>query len=204
MLGVNLFNCWIKRSTLTSSGEKSLTYMFTFMKDIMHLVSILTFLFILITVDSFLYAFHTYDISSSKWSSSSASPSLWSSSDEDQYRTLKQPMTKMQYKIQEKNACSGYKTLQKKAILCENKKSLFTPGWGTAAAVKWLNRWWEERRGGGERSAEQHQAQWVTALLGAETGQISPAALCGLPQAGGSLKDTERRKWYSKKHWQEC
>lgn len=45
------------------------------------------------------------------------------------------------------------------------------------------------RRG---RSEESHQMQGITALLGEETGQISPAALCGPPQAGGSLRQTQR------------
>lgn len=41
-------------------------------------------------------------------------------------------------------------------------------------------------------SGEYHQAQGVAALLGGETGRISPAALCGLPQPGGSLRDGEK------------
>lgn len=41
-------------------------------------------------------------------------------------------------------------------------------------------------------SGEDHQAQGVAALLGGETGRISPAALCGLPQPGGSLRDGEK------------
>lgn len=45
-------------------------------------------------------------------------------------------------------------------------------------------------RGGGG-CGEDHQAQGVTGLLGAETGRISPAALCGLPQPGGSLRKRE-------------
>lgn len=57
--------------------------------------------------------------------------------------------------------------------------------------MKWLNRWRGET-GGGQRSGEEHRLQGVTALLGAEPGQISPAALCGPPQAGGSLGETER------------
>lgn len=46
--------------------------------------------------------------------------------------------------------------------------------------------------GGGGRSGEKHQAWRETALLGAEPGQISPAALSGPPRAGGSLRETER------------
>lgn len=51
-------------------------------------------------------------------------------------------------------------------------------------------------RGGGGGSQGDHQAQGVTALLGAETGRISPAALCGLPQPGGSLRERDGEEEY--------
>lgn len=49
---------------------------------------------------------------------------------------------------------------------------------------------------GGGGGGVDHQAQGVTALLGAETGRISPAALCGLPQPGGSLREKDEENEY--------
>lgn len=75
----------------------------------------------------------------------------------------------------------------------ENNGFVVTPGRGRAEGAEQLNRRWEavaRRRGrGGGGSGEDHQAQGATALLGAETGRISPAALCGRPQPGGSLRE---------------
>lgn len=42
------------------------------------------------------------------------------------------------------------------------------------------------------RSGQDHQVQEVASPLGEETGRISPAALCGLPQPGGSLSRGEK------------
>ena len=45
-------------------------------------------------------------------------------------------------------------------------------------------------------SREDHQAQGVTALQGVETDQISPEALYGLAQPGGSLRWRDEEKEY--------
>ncbi|KAM7382712.1 hypothetical protein PAMP_002431 [Pampus punctatissimus] len=80
---------------------------------------------------------------------------------------------------------------QKRKIIKGQRYTLlcFTPRREIVAAPKQLNRWREAvMMGESEGNEEDHQTQSVTALLGAETGRISPAALCGLLQPGGSLR----------------